>query len=109
MSATPQPHVLSALLSGFASFVTRHGFAVNLVVVLALAGIGALFLTGRPRLVRSAVWSGIVFCLATWVLVQDLGFLGGLGTDPNSMIPLILLFSAGYLTLGRAPADDGTR
>jgi len=45
------------------------------------------------------VWSGIVFCLGDWVLVQDLGFLGGLGTDPNSMIPLILLFSAGYLTL----------
>ena len=45
------------------------------------------------------MWSGIVFCLADWVLVQDLGFLGGLGTDPNSMIPLILLFSAGYLAL----------
>jgi hypothetical protein len=45
------------------------------------------------------MWSGIVFCLADWVLVQDLGFLGGLGTDPNSMIPLIVLFSAGYLAL----------
>src|SRR5689334_2115083 len=58
---------------------------------------GAAFLTGRPRLVRYAVWFGIAFCLADWVLVQDLGFLGGLGTDPNSMIPLILLFSAGYV------------
>jgi hypothetical protein len=95
MAATPQPHVLSSVLSGFASFVARHGFAVNLVVVLALAGLGALFLTGRPRLVRYAVWAGIIFCLATWLLVQDLGFLGGLGTDPNSMIPLILLFAAG--------------
>jgi cytochrome oxidase Cu insertion factor (SCO1/SenC/PrrC family) len=109
MAATPQPHVLSALLSGFASFVTRHGFAVNLVVVLALAGLGVVFLTGRPRLVRYAVWAGIVFCLATWVLVQDLGFLGGLGTDPNSMIPLILLFSAGYLTLTSAPREAAPR
>ena len=99
MSATPQPRFLSWLLSGFASFATRYGFAVNLVVVIALAAMGAAFLTGRPRLVRYAVWSGIAFCLADWVLVQDLGFLGGLGTDPNSMIPLILLFSAGYLTL----------
>jgi cytochrome oxidase Cu insertion factor (SCO1/SenC/PrrC family) len=105
MAATPQPHVLSALLSGFASFVARHGFAVNLVVVLTLAGLGALFLTGRPRLVRYAVRAGIVFCLATWLLVQDLGFLGGLGTDPNSMIPLILLFSAGYLALTPAPQE----
>jgi cytochrome oxidase Cu insertion factor (SCO1/SenC/PrrC family) len=99
MAGTPQPRFLSSLLSGFASFATRYGFAVNLVVVLALAAIGAAFLTGRPRLVRYAMWSGIVFCLADWVLVQDLGFLGGLGTDPNSMIPLILLFSAGYLAL----------
>jgi cytochrome oxidase Cu insertion factor (SCO1/SenC/PrrC family) len=99
MSATPQPHFLSSLLSGFASFAIRYGFAVNLVVVIALAAMGAAFLTGRPRLVRYAMWFGIVFCLADWVLVQDLGFLGGLGTDPNSMIPLILLFSAGYLAL----------
>ena len=99
MAGTPQPRFLSSLLSGFASFATRYGFAVNLVVVIALAAIGAAFLTGRPRLVRYAMWSGIAFCLADWVLVQDLGFLGGLGTDPNSMIPLILLFSAGYLAL----------
>src|ERR1700759_3211431 len=45
------------------------------------------------------MWSGIAFCLAGWVVVSGLGFLGGLGTDPNSMIPLILLFSAGYLAL----------
>jgi cytochrome oxidase Cu insertion factor (SCO1/SenC/PrrC family) len=38
------------------------------------------------------------------VLVQDLGFLGGVGTDPNSMIPLGLLAACGYLALVRAPA-----
>jgi cytochrome oxidase Cu insertion factor (SCO1/SenC/PrrC family) len=106
MSGTSQPHFLSALLAGFGSVATRHGFAVNLVVVIALAALAGAFLSGRPRLVRSAVWSGIVFCLATWVLVQDLGFLGGLGTDPNSMIPLILLFSAGYLILVQAPQQE---
>jgi cytochrome oxidase Cu insertion factor (SCO1/SenC/PrrC family) len=46
-----------------------------------------------------------VFCLADWVLVEDFGFLGGLGTDPNSMIPLILLFTAGYLALTPAPQE----
>ncbi len=64
-----------------------------------------MFLTGRPRLVRYAVWFGLVFCLADWVLVQDFGFLGGLGTDPNSMIPWILLFFAGYLALTPAPDE----
>ena len=105
MAGTSQPHVLSSLLSDFGSFAASHGFAVNLVVVIALAAMGAIFLTGQPRLVRYAVWFGIVFCLAVWVLVQDLGFLGGLGTDPNSMIPLVLLFSAGYLALAPAPQE----
>jgi cytochrome oxidase Cu insertion factor (SCO1/SenC/PrrC family) len=99
MAGTPQPHVLSALISGFGSLATRDAFAVNLVVVIVLAALGAIFLTGRPGLVRYAVWFGIAFCLADWVLVQDLGFLGGLGTDPNSMVPMALLFSAGYLAL----------
>jgi cytochrome oxidase Cu insertion factor (SCO1/SenC/PrrC family) len=105
MAGTPQPHFLSALLSAFASFATRYGVAVNLVVVIALAAMGAAFLTGRPRVVRYAMWSGIVFCLADWVLIQDLGFLGGLGTDPNSMIPLIVLISAGYLALTPAARE----
>ena len=105
MASTPQPHALSALVARFGAFAASNGFAVNLVVVIALAAMGALFLTGRPRLVRYAVWFGLVFCLADWVLVQDFGFLGGLGTDPNSMIPLILLFFAGYLALPPAPDE----
>jgi cytochrome oxidase Cu insertion factor (SCO1/SenC/PrrC family) len=104
MSGTPQPHLLSALVTDFGSFSASNGFAVNLFPVIALAAMGAIFLTGRPRLVRYAVWFGIVFCLADWVLVEDFGFLGGLGTDPNSMIPWILLFSAGYLALCSSPA-----
>jgi len=105
MSGTPQPHFLSSLLSAFGSFGASNGFAVNLVVVIALAALGAIFLTGQPRLVRYAVAFGIVFCLADWVLVQDLGFLGGFGTDPNSMIPMALLFSAGYLALAPAAQE----
>ncbi len=109
MASTPQPHALSALVARFGSFAASNGFAVNLVVVIALAALGAVFLTGRPRLVRYAVWFGLVFCLADWVLVQDFGFLGGLGTDPNSMIPLILLFFAGYLALTPVPDPEMSR
>jgi cytochrome oxidase Cu insertion factor (SCO1/SenC/PrrC family) len=105
MSTTSQPRFLSSLLASFGSFAASNGFAVNLVVVIALAGMGAVFLTGNSRLVRYAVWFGVAFCLADWVLVQDLGFLGGLGTDPNSMIPWILLFSAGYLALTPVPQE----
>jgi cytochrome oxidase Cu insertion factor (SCO1/SenC/PrrC family) len=103
MSATPQPHWLAGWLSAFQSFDSANGFAVNLVVVIALAAIGAALLTGQPRVIRAALGVATVLCLATWVLVQDLGFLGGLGTDPNSMIPILLVIAVGYVAL-TAPA-----
>jgi cytochrome oxidase Cu insertion factor (SCO1/SenC/PrrC family) len=104
MAGTPQPRLLSAWVSGFGSLDAAHGFAVNLAVVAALAVIGAVFLSGQPRLIRPAVIAFTVLCLADWVLIEDFGFFGGLGTDPNSMLPMALLAIAGYLALTRAPA-----
>jgi len=106
MAQTPQPRAVSAMVSAFGSFDTAHGFAVNLFVVIALAAIGTAVLIGRPRLVRAAVLAAGVLCLAVWVLIQDFGFFGGLGTDPNSMIPTILLLVAGYLALTPVPAGE---
>jgi cytochrome oxidase Cu insertion factor (SCO1/SenC/PrrC family) len=106
MSATPQPRFLAGWVSGFGSLVAAHGFAVNLVAVTALAAIGAGLLSRQPRLTRLTLILMIAACLADWVLVEDLGFLGGLGTDPNSMIPLALLATGGYLALSR-PAAAG--
>ena len=94
------------LSAAFGSFDEAHAFAVNLFVVAALAVTGAAFLSGRPWLIRPALIGFTVLSLADWVLVEDLGFLGGLGTDPNSMIPFILLASGGYLALTR-PAPLG--
>ena len=90
MAPTPQPHVLSAWITAFTGFDEAHGFAVNLFAVAALAVTGAVFLTGRPRLIRPVLIGFTVLCLADWVLIEDFGFLGGLGTDPNSMIPIAL-------------------
>jgi cytochrome oxidase Cu insertion factor (SCO1/SenC/PrrC family) len=104
MAATPQPRFLSAWVSGFGSLDAAHGFAVNLFVVAALAVTGAAFLSGQPRLIRPVLIAFTMLCLADWVLIEDLGFLGGLGTDPNSMLPMALLAIAGYLALTRAPA-----
>ena len=101
MAETSQPRFLSSLVSGFGVLVSDHGFAVNLVTVVALAVIGAAFLTGRRELARPALAAFLVLCLADWVLIEDFGFLGGVGTDPNSMIPMALVCIAGYLALTR--------
>jgi cytochrome oxidase Cu insertion factor (SCO1/SenC/PrrC family) len=127
MATTPQPSVFAGWVAGFGSFTAAHGFAVNLCAVIVLAVIGAGLLnaaragrlgaragagagSGRAFLARWA-WPDrvtiivlIVFCLADWVLIEDFGFFGGLGTDPNSMIPILLVGAAGYLAV--APAAE---
>jgi cytochrome oxidase Cu insertion factor (SCO1/SenC/PrrC family) len=103
MSATPQPHVLSSAVSSFASFDSGHGWGVNLFAVVALAGIGLALLSGRRRAMFPALVALIVLGLADWVFIEDFGFLGGVGTDPNSMVPLLLLVTGGYLALVHAP------
>jgi len=105
MAHTPQPGFLSAWITAFTSFDQAHGFAVNLFVVTALASTGAAFLSAQPRLIRPVLIGFTLVCLADWVLIEDLGFLGGLGTDPNSMIPFVLLATAAYLALTRASVE----
>ena len=104
MTQTSQPRVIADLVSGFGSFTGRHGFAVNLFVVVALGVIAVAFIIGRPALTRPALAAFVVLCLADWVLVEDMGIFGGLGTDPNSMIPMALLAAGGYLAVTRVPA-----
>jgi cytochrome oxidase Cu insertion factor (SCO1/SenC/PrrC family) len=101
MAATPQPRVSSSWLSSFASFDSAHGFAVNLFVVIALVAIGVGLMSRRPTVIRWTAVAAAVVCLADWVLVQDLGFFGGTGTDPNSMIPILVIVVAGYLGITR--------
>jgi cytochrome oxidase Cu insertion factor (SCO1/SenC/PrrC family) len=106
MAGTSQPRILSLWVNAFAAFTAAHGFTVNLFAVAALAVTGAVFLTGRPKLIRPTVVFFAVLCLADWVLIEDFGFFGGLGTDPNSMIPFVLLAAAGYLALAPAPVPE---
>ncbi|MCU1495831.1 MAG: hypothetical protein JWO62_3595 [Acidimicrobiaceae bacterium] len=108
MATVRQPHVLSSWVASFAAFDAAHGWAVNLVVVIALAAIGVAFLVGRARIVRVAVIAGVVLCLADWVLIEDFGFFGGTGTDPNSMIPMALVFLAGYVAMTKVPVTAAT-
>ncbi len=104
MAQTPQPHALSALLGDFATFSGSHAVLLNLLVIAALVVTGVAFIAGHTRIVRLALGVFAVLCVADWVLVQDLGFLGGMGTDPNSALPELFLAIAGYLAIARLPA-----
>lgn len=105
MAKMPQPLVLGSIVSGFAGFDAAHGWAVNLFAVIALAGIGAALASGRRAVMRWTLPVALVICLADWLLVEDLGFMGGVGTDPNSMVPLMLLLGGAYLAMARVPAE----
>jgi cytochrome oxidase Cu insertion factor (SCO1/SenC/PrrC family) len=109
MSETPQPRPLASLVGSFGAFVAAHGLAVNLIAVIVLAAAGLGLLSARPRLVRSAMLAVVALCAVDWVLVQDTGLFGGLGTDPNSMIPVALLIIAACLAWtanSAAPVPD---
>ena len=103
MAQTNQPSAIVGWINAFTAFDEAHGFAVNLFLVIALAAIGLAMVTAWRRVLFPAVAATVVLCLATWVLVQDFGFFGGLGTDPNSMIPIVLVIAGGYLALTRVP------
>jgi len=103
MSQVSQPSVFSSWVRSFGTFQAGHAWLVNFLVVVLLVGVGACFLSGNLRLVRIGVVVGAVLCLADWVLVEDLGFFGGVGTDPNSMIPMALVFTVGYVAMARLP------
>jgi cytochrome oxidase Cu insertion factor (SCO1/SenC/PrrC family) len=102
MAGLAQPRPQQAMINGMVTLTRDYGFAVNLVAVTALAASGAALLAGvtvlrdRPAVLRLAVAASITFCLVVWVFVQDLGIPGGLGTDPNSMVPWVLLVWTGY-------------
>ncbi|MGA2163979.1 MAG: hypothetical protein ABSH36_05870, partial [Solirubrobacteraceae bacterium] len=101
MSETPQPHAIAQVVGHFGGFAAEHAVLVNVFVVAALGAIGLALLSGRRRAARAAVAAALVVSLADWVLVQDFGVFGGLGTDPNSMIPTLLVLCASYLALVR--------
>jgi cytochrome oxidase Cu insertion factor (SCO1/SenC/PrrC family) len=104
MAQTSQPRSIALLVRGFGRLDASYGWEVNLVVVLLLLGIGVAFVTARPRAVRPALYVAVALCVADWILVQDLGVFGGVGTDPNSMLPMVLVLLSGYLAIVRVPA-----
>ena len=90
MASVSQPGPTASLQHWFANFTLSYSWLYNLAVVLVLLGVGAALLSTKPRLVMPAAWVYLGACLVNWVLVQDFGVFGGMGTDLNSMVPWAL-------------------
>ncbi len=129
MKRSSQPGFSRSLVAHMANLSASHGFAINLVVVLVLGLAGIALLTtvlrdGRARTARGwipllpVVIVYLAASLVVWVSIQDFGLFGGVGTDPNSMIPIaFILVSALLATKGSplptnddlAPVHSGAR
>lgn len=103
MAQTPQPGPIQTAVDWFGRLSTAHGFAVNVVAVVALAAIGLALVAGSRRVALAGAIAAIPLCLATWLLVQDLGVFGGVGTDPNSMLPTLAILLVGVVGWRAAP------
>ncbi|HUY07430.1 MAG TPA: hypothetical protein VMU99_09250, partial [Acidimicrobiales bacterium] len=112
MAKSPQPALFRSAVEHVASLSLDHGFAFNLTTVLLLGVLGCAFLLCTVREgTLCVIWSALpllpfvfvylALSLFVWVTIQDLGVFGGIGTDPNSMIPISILLIGGYLATSR--------
>ncbi len=109
MAGNSQPQLIAGPMRSLAAALATGAAApVNAVIAAVMIGTGISFVT--RRLIGITVPAFILFSLVVWWFVQDFGFLGGVGTDPNSMIPQLLVLASGYVGLGESevPATGAT-
>lgn len=96
MASMPQPHILASTLNEFAALLEAHPVFWNTFMILIMLYLSVSFLLGKRS--HFTWWLLWVWLIATWVLGQDFGVLGGVGTDPNSApILALLIFTTIYL------------
>jgi cytochrome oxidase Cu insertion factor (SCO1/SenC/PrrC family) len=90
-SATSQPSLLRRPIESMTALTRQQPALTNaiLIAVLLVVAIG-LWLTARIEFIVG----GLAVCAATWWLAQDFGVLGGVGTDPNTALPLALVLAS---------------
>ena len=82
MATMPQPSWFSGPLYAWHASLALHPVAWNAAILAAILAVLALWLFRPSR--PATLWTTVVFILAVWYFGQDLGVLGGMGTDPNT-------------------------
>lgn len=92
MAQMNQPAWMSAPISFVGNVIDLNPALWNALFIAILLGLGLLWLM-RPK-TRGLSAFTILFTLFTWWLGQDFGVVGGMGTDPNTGAPLLVLLVA---------------
>jgi len=88
MAAMPQPELLARAILAWAEVLSRHPAVWNAALCLLWAVLAAGW-TFRPW--SRWLWgTTAVAVVGVWVLGEDFGVLGGMGTDPNTGAVLLL-------------------
>ena len=88
MANMPQPSIFSAPLYAWANQLTAHPALWNAGLVMVFVLLALLWVI-RPHS-RVTWWLSAAVTFASWWLGQDFGVLGGMGTDPNSGVVVLL-------------------
>lgn len=89
MADMPQPSFISSPMYAWAAQLGSHPARWNAGLVILFALLAALWIV-RPRSVVTW-WITALVTLSTWWFGQDFGVLGGMGTDPNSGVVVLLV------------------
>jgi hypothetical protein len=88
MAAMPQPAALSAPLYAWAHLLMHHPIFWNALLTGGLATFALLWMVWPKH--RWVWFATLAWVFLGWWLGQDFGVLGGMGTDPNSGVILLL-------------------
>lgn len=110
MAAMPQPVWTAGLLQATARLASAHPGIVTTVLVATAGLLGILWFLPAPFLSRRIWVPSLIWVLAVWVLGQDFGVLGGMGTDPNTggiLLVFVLLWARHSASLTPGRMTDG--
>lgn len=105
MAQMNQPAWMSAPVYALANLLNVHPAIWNVAFVVWLGSLGLAWVV-RPRL-RGLSEITLVFTGLSWWLGQDFGIVGGMGTDPNSGLPLLVLLWCARSLMQREVVSQG--
>jgi len=103
MSGSAQPGFLRSLVLAVGRMGYHGSIVVNSAIITWMLATALGLWRYRSSPARWPLVSAAVGAVLIWVTIQDLGIFGGVGTDPNSMLPFaaLVLASAPWKVLAR--------